>query len=296
MGSLNLDGTHISQSHRVSKARPRHVLVTDHTDDTTKKRIELFDPSKLDLALWMDASDISTFTVSSFGRLTEWRDKVNGTAFVLGGNGNLDFPPISSKLNGLHCPLFNQFDLSSGASSVSPVRGGMEAAGTNPMGPTFTMLLVARAKEGQFGLPFCFSEQGNAALTAGLHPGPTNVRWFVSSGGQEQAQFGVSAVIGETNIFAAVERGSSRDLWIDGALKAVNSVARNMGPMDSMEIGTFRLRQDTAALSYNGWIAEIIFINKDLPATPAGLETYRALHRYLANKWGVSENLDANML
>lgn len=289
MGSRNIDGSRISHNSRISLKRHRNVLITDHVDNKRKKRAEIFDPSKLNLALWMNGSDKSKFTVDIHGNITAWASTVGGVTFT----SDLAFAPKQSKLNGLHCPLFNQEGISANGTVIA-TEGGMEEA-SNLLGGTFTLFVVAKPKDILGAFAFGLSDIGNNASVGGLQVSQSGASWLIQVSGSATA-LGPAVSTNETRLYAAIERGASRDIWVDGARRGVNATPKNKSGLDAMQIGCVRVRADAQAFAFSGWIGEIIAINRDLTANPAELETFRAIHRYLSNKWGVDSLLDTNML
>jgi hypothetical protein len=289
MGSRNTDGSRISHNSRTSRKRHRNVLVTDYTDDERKKRSEIFDPSKLNLALWMNGSDPSKFTVDAHGNITAWEASVGGVTFTC----DLAFAPKQSKLNGLHAPLFNPEGISTGT-LVVPTEGGMETP-SNVLGGDFTLFVVAKTTDNLGAFVFGLSDIGNNGVVAGLQVGTIASAWLVQNGGSASA-FGASASPNATRLYAGVERGISRDIWTNGARNGTNATPKDKASLDAMQIACVRVRADAQGFAFSGHIGEIIAINRDLTANPAELETFRAIHRYLANKWGTDNLLDINML
>ena len=296
MASRNADGTHISQNQRVAKARSRHVIVTDPTTDTTKKRSEEFDPSKLDLCLWMNGSDLSKFTVNpNDGKITAWEATVGGVTFT----AELAWAPTSDKVNGLHAPLFNPGGVNTEVFAGS-LHGGLQApAGSNVFDDEAFSLFVVSKMATRGGVMFAITNEGDTSrFGANLRARDAGVNWIVQVVSGASWAWETDMVIGEgrTALYAVSETTAVREVWIDGARGDTGVVARDKTELDGMQIGCSRLRADTPAFPFSGHICEIIGINKNLTSDKDSLETFYAIHRYLANKWGVSDNLDANML
>lgn len=289
MGSLNTDGSHISQDKKSCKKRQRDVIVTDYSTDLRTKRIQEFDPSQLDLALWLDASDSSKFTIDHLGNITGWEANVGGVTFT----SDLAWAPKASKLNGLHCPLFNGGGVLSDI-SAGPTEGGMEV-GSNPLGPVFTMLCASKNKDANGGTIFALSRVGDSSSLAGLAMLPSISAWIVQIGGQSLVG-GAIVNTSQSVISAVVEKGTSRDLWLHGNYQATTTATKNKSGLDSMSLGVLTVRSEGSPFLFSGWIGEVIVINKDLTATDADRKVFDSLHRYLANKWGGDSILSQNML
>ena len=90
-------------------------------------------------ALWLDASDASTFTFSSGTRVSEWRDK-SGNARHMTQATSVSQPDRSATQNGLSAVYFN----------VSNAEYFMRNTSYNWANSAFTMLCVVRPMTGEY--------------------------------------------------------------------------------------------------------------------------------------------------
>jgi len=216
-------------------------------------------------ALWLDAADPSTVTLSG-SNVTRWNDK-SGNGRNASSVGTITY---SNTINNCNAMVF------SGANNTY-LTGAVANTGT-----TLTAIAVflmnaassASARVLSLGVPGTFD------YNSALYAGPIQRRVGSSLGSfRNMVDVALAAVIGVPTLFASVYTGSSNIIFLNGGTSNSGASTGSFG-YTNYEIGT--AFGEEASNPFSGSVGEVIVYN-------AALTTFQRqqLEGYLARKWGL---------
>lgn len=223
-----------------------------------------FQPGSISgLALWLDASDLTTITESS-GAVSQWNDKSGNARHVSQGTAAQQPTTGSSTLNGLNVISFDGSN-----DNLRTSNGALELA-------TLTCVALIRSNT-------TFRSMLGVSQAATTHTSPF-WRWTIFHDGSQT----MSIRLNGTNSAAAAPPGTDvprilildsgvGDLWVNG-MRTVDAAGVTLTYPNStpLIIGT----TPVSDFALNGYVAEIAIYDKSLSATERTL-----ISNYLINKW-----------
>ncbi len=235
----------------------------------------LFTPTSIPTcALWMDAADSTTVTVTpGTSTVTEWRDKIS----------SIPFGPV------------NGTSLSYNNSTVSLSAGTYlkNTSGTLDVGDTFTIFIMASNRTGTQGAIFYLSTLPDGFIGVyGEWPSPTNYRFThrfpVSNFGGTTLLVPAASGILPLSMGTFYRRISGVNfelgLGLSGGTESttLDTTSGSMGSCGQLVFGA----NDTLGRNLNGEIAEILFYSSFLDTADR-----QRVEGYLAWKWGTQASL-----
>lgn len=237
------------------------------------------------LAQWLDASELSTITISSGTAVTSWIDKSGNNRTA--SQGTLAKQPAYTlaSIGTMPGMRFN------GTSSSMTATSGAFAYGFTSAS-FFTVIKANTVATNRY----VFSEAGNATNNTYYAPLATTTSSTITgatvgtAGGTPQLNFPASSAPffdGTVRLAMSVDTGNTFTTFSNGESQsqAATSYTRAASTIDTYRLGA-RLIRTTESGWFSGTIGEFIIINGTLTATQR-----QKLEGYSAHKWGVSANL-----
>jgi hypothetical protein len=239
----------------------------------------LWSPANITTALWLDAADTSTVTVSS-GLVDQWRDKSGNARHASGATATRP-AYASTTLNGKNTLTFDGSDDRLVTSAVSLHTG------------LYSVFAVARAATANTFLVICSQDRStDNASRNGQYIRTNSATPETVSFNNAGSAFTASATSTVTNwnFYSAIRESTLITLFANGnagtGAAVTGTAASNANPMT---IGSRESTADTFNNHWNGDMAEIIFLG-----SVATTDTRQRIEGYLAHKWGLTANLPSN--
>jgi len=231
------------------------------------------------LALWLDADDASTLTLSG-SNVTEWRDKSGGGKHVAQGSASQQ--PTTTTFNG---------------------RTSLSFDGTNDLLENATVGITSGSYSGSFNVFYVATRSGVAGTLLSERSGGVVAisQWanlwgpnYLSSDGTNLwSNHTISSTVFDQlsssgGLVVHVHVSGSRDqLWLNGASRTVDSGTANSitGPA-GFRIGA---RELSYGQNWHGKISEVMVTTSSLDSN-----TRQSIEGYLAHKWGLTGSLPAD--
>jgi hypothetical protein len=247
---------------------PRGINIVDEA----RIQRRLWTPEILGLALWFDASDISTISVAT--GVSEWRDKSRNARHVSQATGANQPAYTVGGLNGLNVLTFDGTnDFMSNTAYSFPTVYSIYAVGRSSA-TSYSRLLNVGGSTDLRGFLGTGSSNSNYATFFG---NGTNWNDILSNTPNQS--------IASTSILGVV-----KDNAVAGATPYVNGIAQNTkNGTTTTGTGFIFGKAATPEQYWNGIIAEVI-IQSSLSTNLQRL----AIEGYLAHKWGLQRNLPAS--
>ena len=223
------------------------------------------------LALWLDASDDTTFSYSSGTTVSQWRDKSgqNNHAVVMGGS-----PSRSVAINSRKAVSFTS------TTSFKCVTGAFIS--------TATHIVVCRATTSSATYQRVYHGGANTDLYVFIGALANNIATFWGNGSSwndVNANSPSITILNTLRIISAINTGTSATPYYDGTAMTVKST--NPAAYTGYELNTYATGNLQPLV---GEVCEIIVFNKQLSTTEL-----KQVHTYLGQKWGIS-NTDRSII
>lgn len=223
-----------------------------------------FQPGSISgLALWLDASDLSTITASS-GAVSQWNDKSGNARHVSQGTASFQPTTGSSTLNGLNVISFDGSNDNLRTSNGALQLATLTCVALIRSNTVFRSLVGVSQEATTHTNPFWrWTIFHNETSTMAIRLNGTNVVGFSSAGTDVPRILVLDTGVG--------------DLWLNG-IRSIDTTGVTLTyPNSTPFIIGSTAANDTAL---NGYVAEIIIYDKSLSATERTL-----VSNYLINKW-----------
>lgn len=220
---------------------------------------------------WVDAKDGGTITMDSQNRVSLWGDKSSNGRSTLSQPSIVNRPVYSS--SGFPGLKFN------GSSSFMEIPDAYAK-----VKGSYTIFLVERRTSGKsvnYPLGGTTVGQFNQNLVMGYHSLDTvrYTNWFRDLDGRIPAFQGTSE---PTRVWAFMKTPGGKQIYLNGQLLKSDSAGENLGGWAGAAIGRY------FTYYYDGVVHEVLIYNTNL-----SLDRRQKVEGYLANKWGISDALQA---
>jgi hypothetical protein len=239
--------------------------------------VPLWTPAEITTALWLDASDSGTLTLSG-SDVTQWADK--------SGNGRHATPPISAK------PTWTASGINSIGSVVFPASAAplVTPSFSNPAGAdgiTIAMVLEKTGEPVNFSNPLtkgATNTEWSIVLENAANGAKSNLRNNLTTGNtaKSSTNFGTST---PRVVSGYIANSGIAQFFTGNPEGTQGSATRSFGSSSVLTIGSSPDSTYTAN-RFQGRIGEIILIHGDITTA-----TRQKLEGYLAHKWGLASSL-----
>jgi hypothetical protein len=234
-------------------------------------------PANITTALWLDASDSGTLTLSG-SNVTQWSDK--------SGNARHATPPLAGK------PTYSASGINSMGSVVFPSTAAplVTSSFANPSGSDGILVAMVLEKTGE---PVNYS---NSLTKGAVNSQWSNVIERPAAGGKSNLRTNISAgnnAASTTNfgtntprvLTGVISNAGIAQFFTGNAEGSQGAASRSFGSSSALTIGSSPDSSYTSNV-FQGRIAEIVLVHGDVTTS-----TRQKLEGYLAHKWGLASSL-----
>jgi hypothetical protein len=261
----------------VAASRRRGIVVPPEPEP----EFELWTPAEITTALWLDADDADTFTLTG-ADIDEWRDK--------SGNTRHFTPPgtqptrTATGINSRASVAFGSGqDVLASASFTAPVAAD---------GLLIAYVFRRAAQPVNFSIPMCYgavNAQWSVVMPSNAGTVPSGQRNSLvfrnnTTSGNEAASAAGTLADSTDYIHSGVMSNAQITQWLSGVLLsgAAGAATRNLGSAAALTLGG----QPSTGNQFQGLLAELVVVYADTTT-----DTRQLLEGYLAHKWGLAGDL-----